>query len=217
MTAPAWKSRCPRPGSRSSTCLPRRKTFRMPSPPARWSFRPIRAIRPALPVLVQPWSLSSRLQMTRLLLAWKLRSRSRRPFDGANPSLAIIIRVNPGVRGNFSFLCQPDHVDLRRILQRPEGSAFQCCFQFPYRRVARTANGIERQAGAGLAAVAHHLQPTIAGIEALRDCGRRLRRTTKPIHLCRPQPAFGGIRLAGRFRGTFTCALQADPGAPDTV
>jgi hypothetical protein len=37
------------------------------------------------------------------------------------------------------------------------------------RRVARPADRVDRQAGAGLAGMAHDLKPTVAAIEALRD------------------------------------------------
>jgi hypothetical protein len=59
--------------------------------------------------------------------------------------------MHPDVRRDLTLLRQLEHVNRRRVspfLARP---AFQGRFQFPDRRIARAADRIERQAGAGLA------------------------------------------------------------------
>lgn len=81
----------------------------------------------------------------------------------------IIVRMRPDVRRDLLLLRQPDHVHRRPVAWRPAGSAPERAFQFPDRRIAGAADGVERKAGAGLAAFAHDLEPAVTAIEALRD------------------------------------------------
>jgi hypothetical protein len=48
-----------------------------------------------------------------------------------------------------------------------QAQAFQRSFQLPYRRIPRPADGIKRQARPRLAAIALHLEPAQAAVEAL--------------------------------------------------
>ena len=59
----------------------------------------------------------------------------------------------------ISLLRKLDHVDGRRVAALFARPAFQRGLELPDRRVPRSANGIERQAGPGLAAIAFHLKP----------------------------------------------------------
>jgi hypothetical protein len=131
--------------------------------------------------------------------------------------LAIVVQVNPNIGGNLRLFRKSNHVDSWRVAGRPAGPALERSFQLPDRRRRWAAYGVQRHAGARLAAAAHYLQPAITGIKALCDCRRGLRRTAEALHLRRPQQAFGSVRLAGRLLGPFAGALQADPGAPDAI
>jgi hypothetical protein len=131
--------------------------------------------------------------------------------------LAIVVQVNPNIGGNLRLFRKSNHVDSWRVAGRPAGPALERSFQLPDRRRRWAAYGVQRHAGARLAAAAHYLQPAITGIKALCDCRRGLRRTAEPLHLRRPQQAFGSVGLAGRLLGPFAGALQADPGAPDAI
>ena len=84
--------------------------------------------------------------------------------------------MNPGVRGDLPLIRKPDHVHRGRVSGRLARAAFERRFQLPDRRIARPADRVEPQAGARFAAMAHHLQPAISAIEALRDRRRRLGR-----------------------------------------
>jgi hypothetical protein len=57
----------------------------------------------------------------------------------------------------------------RRVAAFLAGPAFQGGFQLPDWRVPRPADGIERQAGAGLTAIVFDLDPAQPAVEALRD------------------------------------------------
>jgi hypothetical protein len=84
------------------------------------------------------------------------------------PSI-ILVRMHPNVRRDLALLRQLDHVHGWRIsafLARP---AFQCRFQFPDWGITRSADGIERDAGAGLTTIALDLKPAESAVEALRD------------------------------------------------
>src|SRR5947209_15174943 len=83
----------------------------------------------------------------------------------------LLARMHPLVRRDLPPLRQLDHVHRRRIAALAAVAAFQRRFQFPQRRVARAADGVERQACAGLAAVALHFQPAQSAVEALADRG----------------------------------------------
>jgi hypothetical protein len=63
---------------------------------------------------------------------------------------------------------------------------FSAASKFPDRRITRSADGIERQAGAGLATTAYDLKPAITAVQTLRDGRRRLRRPAKTFHLFGP-------------------------------
>jgi len=128
-----------------------------------------------------------------------------------------VVGIDPGIGRDLALPGKPDHVRRRRVSGRGAGAAFERSLQLPDRRIARTADGLEREAGARFAAVAHHLQPAISAIEALRDRWRRLRRAAEAFHLFRPQQTFGGVRLADGFFGLFARVPRADPRAPDAI
>jgi hypothetical protein len=85
--------------------------------------------------------------------------------------------------------------------------------ELPDRGVPRPANGVERQAGARLATLAHHLQPAVAAVETLSDRWGRLRGATEAFHLFGPQQTLGGVSLTGGFPGALAGMLRADPRA----
>ena len=98
--------------------------------------------------------------------------------------------MTPDVRCDLPLLGQLDHVTGGApFLAR---AAFQRRFKFPDRRIARTPDRIERQARAGLAAMAFNFKPAVSAIETLRDGWRRLRW---------PTIAFSGSTRRGRQRG----------------
>ena len=123
--------------------------------------------------------------------------------------------MRPDIRRDRLLLGQPDHVHRRPIARRPAGSAAERAFQFPDRRLAGAEDGVERKAGAGFAALAHHLEPAIAAIEALRDGRRGLRGAAKAFHLFRPQQAFRSVGFA-RGLGGLCAACCACTFAPRT-
>src|ERR1700736_3243985 len=59
--------------------------------------------------------------------------------------------MHPNIRRDLPPLRQHDHMHRRRVSPRPAGPAFQRGFELPDRRIPRPADGIERQARAGLA------------------------------------------------------------------
>ena len=108
--------------------------------------------------------------------------------------------MSPDVRCDLARFGQLDHVNWRRVsafLARP---AFQRRLQFPDRRIARTPDRIERQARAGIAAVAFDFEPAVSAIETLPDGRRRLRWPAIAFHLDRPRFR-GAVRSADGFRG----------------
>jgi hypothetical protein len=122
--------------------------------------------------------------------------------------------MNPDVGRDLPLLGQLDHVNWRRVsafLARP---AFQRRFQFPDRRLARTPDRIERDARAGLAAVAFNFEPAVSAIETLPDGRRRLRWPAIAFHLDRPCFRFGAVGSTDGFRGLFPRALRANLRAP---
>jgi hypothetical protein len=76
--------------------------------------------------------------------------------------------MRPDIRRDRLLLRQPDHVDRSPVARRPAGSASERAFQFPDRRIAGAADGVERKAGAGFAAFAHDLELAVTAVEALR-------------------------------------------------
>jgi len=71
-------------------------------------------------------------------------------------------------------LGQLDHPHRRRRATLSTRSALQRGFQLPasrWGRVPRPADGIKREARPCLAAIAFHLEPAQAAVEALADCG----------------------------------------------
>ena len=83
------------------------------------------------------------------------------------------------------------------------------------RRIARPADGIEWQAGAGLTAIAFDLQPTQPAVEALPDRRRRLRWPAVAFHLDGPGCGLGAIGLANGFPGFFPRVSRVDFRAHD--
>jgi hypothetical protein len=122
----------------------------------------------------------------RLAFVYEPRNRLRQCRTLEELSPFVIIRMHPNIRRDQPLIRQPDHVHRRRITRRPARPAFERGFQLPDRRIAGTADRIKRQAGSGLAALAHHLQPAVATIETLPDRWRGLRRSAKPFHLFGP-------------------------------
>src|ERR1700687_1289316 len=127
----------------------------------------------------------------------------------------LLIRMHPEIRRDLARLRQLDHVHRRRVAALAAGSAFQRRFQLPDRRIPRPADGIERKARAGLAAVALDLKPGEPAIEALPDRRRRLRRAAVALHADRPRFGLGAVGLANGLFGGFLGALGADFRAPD--
>src|ERR1700736_6793169 len=130
--------------------------------------------------------------------------------------------MHPLIRRDLPRLRQLDHMHRRRVAALPAGSAFQRRFQLPDRRIPRPADGIERKARAGLAAVALDLEPGEPAIEALPDRRRWLRRPTVAFHPYRPRVSLGTIRLANGFPGGFASSFcahlrAADLAAPDNL
>src|ERR1700736_7026924 len=97
--------------------------------------------------------------------------------------------MHPLIRRDLPRLRQLDHMHRRRVAALPAGSAFQRRFQLPDRRIPRPADGIERKARAGLAAVALDLEPAEPAIEALPDGRPWLRRPA--VALPADPPRFG--------------------------
>ena len=91
----------------------------------------------------------------------------------------LFVRMYPQIRRDLARLGQLDHVHRRRIAAPPARPALQRGLELPERRVARPADRVERQACAGLAAVAFHFEPAEPAMEALRDRRRRLRRSIR--------------------------------------
>jgi hypothetical protein len=81
--------------------------------------------------------------------------------------LPFLIRMHPSVRCDLPPLAEPDPVDGRRIATFATGRAFQSGLQFPDRRIARTPDRIEPQAGAGPAAMTLDLKPAVSAADAL--------------------------------------------------
>jgi hypothetical protein len=129
----------------------------------------------------------------------------------------IVVRMRPDIRRNLALFRQPNHVHRRAVARRSAGPAAKRGFQFPDRRIARPAHRIERDAGAGLAALAHHLQPAVTAVEALCDRRRGLGRSTKTLHLFGPQQAFGSVGRANGFLGALAGTLRANPRAHDPI
>jgi hypothetical protein len=116
----------------------------------------------------------------------------------------------PSARVDLRFSGKPDHVDARR----PAGSAFER--NVPAGVPGLAAHGMQRRAGAGLAAAAHHLEPAMTSVKAKCDRRSCSHRTAELLYLRRPQQAFGSVHLANCLFGTFA-GMQTDPGAPDMV
>src|SRR5437016_3089683 len=123
--------------------------------------------------------------------------------------------MHPEIGRDLARFRQLDHVHRRRVAAVAARPAFQRRFEFPDRRLARPADGIERQARAGLAALALDLEPAKPAIEALPDGRRWLRRPAITLHADRPGFGFRAIGFADGFPGGKPCALGADFRAAD--
>src|SRR6266481_6846582 len=123
--------------------------------------------------------------------------------------------MNPGIGRDLALSGQPDQVHRRRVSGGGAGAAFERRFQLPDRRIARPADGIERQARAGLAAVAFDLEPAKPAIEALPDGRRWLRWPAKTLHADRPRLGLGAVGFANGFPGGKPCVVGVDFRAPD--
>ena len=66
-------------------------------------------------------------------------------------------RPDANVEYGLALFREPDHVHRWGITTPPARSALQRRFKFPYRRVARTPDVLERNAGLGFAAAAFDL------------------------------------------------------------
>src|SRR5712675_2990031 len=106
--------------------------------------------------------------------------------------------MHPEIRRDLARPGQLDHVHRRLVAALAARAAFQRRLQFPDRRIARPADRVERQARAGLAAVAFDLEPAKPAIEALPDGRRRLRRPAKTLHADRPRLGLGAVGFADR-------------------
>jgi hypothetical protein len=117
--------------------------------------------------------------------------------------------MDPDLRRDLALLRQLDHMHRRRVSPLLARPAFQRRLKFPDRRIAGTPDRVERDAGAGLTAVAFDLKPAISAVEALRDGRRGLRGPAIALHLDRPCFGLGAVGLAyGRERA---------PGRPQAV
>jgi len=123
--------------------------------------------------------------------------------------------MHPEIGRDLPRLRQLDHVHRRRVAAFSAGAAFQRRFEFPDRGIARPADGVERQARAGLAAVAFDLEPAKPAIEALRNRRRRLRRPAKTLHADRPGFRLGAVSFADCPGGGKPCIVGVDFRAPD--
>jgi len=115
--------------------------------------------------------------------------------------------MHPLVGRDRAGFGQLDHADRRCIATLPAGPAFQRRLELPDRRVSRSADGAERQARPGLAAIALDLEPAQPAVEALGDRWGRLR---GPAIAFRPQRPCAGLRAIG-LTGGFLCVF---PGLP---
>ncbi len=86
---------------------------------------------------------------------------------------------------------------------------FQRSLQLPERRVARSADGVERQTRPRLAAIALDLQPAQSAVNALPDRRRRLRGLAVAFHADRPCLRLRAVGRAGGFPGGFAGSLGA--------
>jgi hypothetical protein len=73
--------------------------------------------------------------------------------------------MHPHGNRDLSLFGELDHVHRRRVSPSLARSAFQRRLKFPDRRIARTPDRIERDAGFGFAAGAFDLQPAISSVE----------------------------------------------------
>jgi hypothetical protein len=69
--------------------------------------------------------------------------------------------MHPDVRRKLALLCELDHANRGRVVRRPVRPAFQRRLKFPDRRIARSPDRIERDACAGLTAVAFNFEPAV--------------------------------------------------------
>jgi hypothetical protein len=92
-------------------------------------------------------------------------------------------RCTQKIRRDLARLCRLDHVHRRRVAAFPARSAFQRRLKFPDRRIARSADGIEGQAGPRLAAMAFEPAVSANGVE---HC---LGSVASTIRLCCPMAA----------------------------
>jgi hypothetical protein len=75
--------------------------------------------------------------------------------------------MDPSAGRYFALRRQLDHVHRWLVAASATGSASERPFKFPDRRIARAPDGIERDAGAGLTAIALDFHPTVP---PLRHC-----------------------------------------------
>jgi hypothetical protein len=112
---------------------------------------------------------------------------------------SFLIRMHPNIDRDLPLLRELDHVHGRRVSPFLARSAFQRRLKFPDRRIARTTDRIERNAGAGLTSMALDLRPVTqaAGLLQVADSVDRcsfVRQTSKPAV---PAPTVMQLRCAG--------------------
>ena len=124
--------------------------------------------------------------------------------------------MHPKVRRDFPRFGQLYHVDRRLVSPRSARSASERTFKFPDRRIARTPGRIERDAGAGLTAIAFNFHPAVTAIEALLSSAKVAPARSNP-HTDRPCFGLGPISGADGLYSLFPCALGADFGAAEAA
>src|SRR5712664_3949322 len=82
------------------------------------------------------------------------------------PASSIVIRMHPDVRRDLALHRQLDHVHGRLIPSRSARSTSERTFKFPDRCITRPPDRIERDAGAGLTAIAFDFHPAVAAVQA---------------------------------------------------
>jgi hypothetical protein len=98
----------------------------------------------------------------------------------------------------------------RRTAALAAGSAFQRGFQFPQRRIARPADGVDWLARARLAPVAFDFQPAETAVEALACRGRGLCRPAIAFHADGPGFRLRAVGGANGFPGIFPHSTKLD-------
>jgi hypothetical protein len=103
--------------------------------------------------------------------------------------------MHPKITRNLLRLGQLDHVDGRSVSPFLHDRHFSAASSFQNRRIERTADRVEWDAGAGLTPMAFDLEPAISAVEALRDGRRGLGGPAIGFHLDRPRFGLGPVGL----------------------